>query len=346
MRGLYKKLSIVALAALLVLSITNTALAKTIEPYKYTVRIFAGNHGTVDASYQEITKSAGEELVLDTNWVTPQDGYYVRGFRRAGEDHARGSADWMELEPLAISSITEDRDYVPVYAVKGNTVPYTIRFVEYGTGKELPSDQGRTSVTFEGAEGDRFVVAYEYVPGYRPRYRNVTGTIRNGLIVDLEYIPLETEQTVETTPVVVEGQTTETAPTTTPATPTTTPATPVETTGGTETEGTDNEGTGTETTTTTTPTTTVETTPTNPPTEEILDVDNPLATPTQTDDGTGTDEGAGSETIGDDGSPTTTTNKPSGIRPFLAIILAAGLAALGGLLYFFFKRNQEEDETE
>jgi hypothetical protein len=140
------------------------------------------------------------------------------------------------------------------------------------------------------------------------------------------------------------GTTSTTGTTTTTTTPTTTTTTTTPTT-------TTEEGTGTETTTTPTPTTTVETTPTNPPTEEILDVDNPLAGPGQNDDGkeegTG-DEGDGgdeSEVIGTDENPTTTT-KPAGINPFLAIIAAAGVAALGGLLYFFYKRRQEDEGEE
>lgn len=82
----------------------------------------------------------------------------------------------------------------------------------------------------------------------------------------------------------------------------------------------------------------------NPPeTQEILDVDNPLASPDQGDQG---DEGTGDEGqaatpegIDENENPTTTTK---GVSPIAAIIGAAAAAALGGLGFFFWKRKQDE----
>lgn len=317
---------------------------------QYRVRVYAGKEGKVNGStdYDEVMVDYGGTVRLSDSFaveVTDTSKYYFKGFRLSGKDNRDGLYD-------QITSVTEDMDFVVAYGSRGKMTTYTVRFVENGTGNALQDDQGRSEVTYEGKVGDKPVVAYSYVPGYRPLYNNITGTLKEKAsdnVWNLPYVRVEPETVIVdegTTTTVTEGTTTTTT-TTTPTTPTTTTTTPTTTTTTTPTTTT-NEGTGTETTTTPTPTTTVETTPTNPPTEEILDVDNPLAGPGQGDDGkedgTGDDTGDdGSEVIGTDENPTT-TNKPSGITPFLAIIVAAGVAALGGLLYFFYKRRQEEEE--
>lgn len=317
---------------------------------QYRVRVYAGKEGKVNGStdYDEVMVDYGGTVRLSDSFaveVTDASKYYFKGFRLSGKDNRDGLYD-------QITSVTEDMDFVVAYGSRGKMTTYTVRFVENGTGNALQDDQGRSEVTYEGKVGDKPVVAYSYVPGYRPLYNNITGTLKEKAsdnVWDLPYVRVETETVIVdegTTTTTVEGTTTTTTVNTPTTTTTTTPTTTTTTT-PTATE----EGTGTETTTTPTPTTTVETTPTNPPTEEILDVDNPLAGPGQNDDGkeegTG-DEGDGgdeSEVIGTDENPTTTT-KPAGINPFLAIVAAAGVAALGGLLYFFYKRRQEEEGEE
>ena len=161
------------------------------DDYTYTVRVFAGNHGTVGGgSVMTVGDSYdyGSDARLDTSWVQLEDDskYYVKGFRKSGSDDPKG-------EYMAFN-ITEDTDLVVVYAVRGEMVSYTVSFVEYGTGNPLVSDAGTSSVTFYGKKGDKPVVPYEYITGYRPRYLNVTGTLGDEGTNNwtLEYIPLET----------------------------------------------------------------------------------------------------------------------------------------------------------
>ena len=318
---------------------------------QYRVRVYAGKEGKVNGSsdYAETTVAYGDEIKLSDKFkieVSNQEKYYPKGFRISGKDNRDGLKDSIV--------VTEDMDFVVAYGAIGDMTSYTIRFVDNATGEKLKDSQGKyvPDAVYTGKVGDKPVVAYTYFEGYRPLYRNITGTLKanpDDNVWPLPYVRIEPETVIVdegTTTTVTEGTTTTT---TTPTTTTTT--TPTTTTTTTTPTTTTEEGTGTETTTTPTPTTTVETTPTNPPTEEILDVDNPLAGPGQNDDGkeegTG-DEGDGgdeSEVIGTDENPTTTT-KPAGINPFLAIVAAAGVAALGGLLYFFYKRRQEEEGEE
>ncbi|MDO4890113.1 MAG: hypothetical protein Q3963_02035, partial [Coriobacteriaceae bacterium] len=68
--------------------------------------------------------------------------------------------------------VYEDLDFVVSYGVKGNMVSYTLHFVERGTGRVLADP-----VTYYGNLGDKPVAAFEYVSGYRPLYRNITGTL-------------------------------------------------------------------------------------------------------------------------------------------------------------------------
>lgn len=317
---------VATVAGLMILAVlTLPALAET----TYTVRVFGGNEGVVegqgDKGYAEKTVAAGESIRLSESFpvtINDPDTYYQRGYRKSGKDNLIGAADY-------ISSVTEDMDFVVSYGAKGKRATYTIRFVEYGTGRALTDEQGRTEVTYEGNVGDKPVVAYSYIPGYRPLYNNVTGTLKEGSNVwDLPYAAVEENVTVTD-----EGTTTTTNPTTVTTT--------VTNQGGTATggeaegdEGTtdataqpgDDAGTGTDTAT-------------PPATEEILDMDNPLASGAT---------GAGDELIDDDGSAAGGNAALAFVRvhPLAATITALAAAAIVGLLFFFFKKKRDGEEEE
>ena len=166
------------------------AYADKTDPYDYTVRVFGGNDGTYDGADPYVTTvKAGDAIKLDKNAVSVDDGskYYVKGFRVSGED-SLCSENY---------TVNEDTDFVVAYGVKGKMVSYTVSFVEYGTGRALTADSGVSSVTFYGKVGDKPVVPYEYITGYRPRYRNITGTLGEEGTNNwtLEYISLTTEET-------------------------------------------------------------------------------------------------------------------------------------------------------
>lgn len=303
---------------------------------RYTVRVFGGNRGSVNGTeeYYVLPKSFayGDEVNLD-DYVTidiTDDKYYFKGYRKSGED-------W-----LASSSfiITEDTDFVVAYGVRGDQVSYTISFIEYGTGRALQNDEGQTSVTFYGNKGDKPVVPYEYVPGYRPRYRNITGTLGDEGTNNwtLEYIAVETPTITEVvTETTTTGTTTGTTGTGTAAGTTTgtTEATPGATATG---EGTTTEG---QAQTTQPETTTTETTPevvAAPPTEEIIDVDTPLAGPD------GQPQGQGDQNP--EGSSKKEQKKDALSSVGVKLLIAVVALALALATFFALKRPKVDDGDE
>lgn len=145
------------------------------DPYTYTVRVWAGNHGTVNgmdtvATFTGVGYKTQFKL-SDHFAVEVTDGrYYVKGFRLSGTDNQKPKDGKTNLRDSF--TVTEDTDFVVSYGVRGKMVTYTLHFVESGTNRPLASD-----VVYEGMPGDKPVVAYEYIQGYRPLYRNITKTL-------------------------------------------------------------------------------------------------------------------------------------------------------------------------
>lgn len=177
------------------------------EPY-YRVRVYAGNKGTVNGNdkFAEITKiPAGTEIKLSEKFkAEAKDGYYVKGFREGGTDNLDGvlySSAQDNIEKSASDSIKVDKDmdFVVSYGYKKQMAKLTIKFVDE-KGAAIKDDQGKDSVTFEMAVGDKPVVAYHYCPGYRPQYRTVSGTLKAGEnSMSLPYKKLETSKSSNTT---------------------------------------------------------------------------------------------------------------------------------------------------
>jgi len=296
-------LAALALAAVLVVA-PASAFA-----YDYTVRVWGGNESTTEGIVHQDTVSGGDVYTLSRSWATPKDDkYYVKGFRVAGED---------KLCEMS-KPITEDTDFVVAYGIKGEQVSYTVRYVESGTGNELVgSESGQTSVTYYGNKGDKPVVAYEHIPGYRPLYRNITGTLKDEGQNNwtFEYIAL------------AEGENEEgTTPATTTTTVTTTTGTSTTTGGGTTSTGggTTSTGGGTPAATGATPAAAspaagIPTSPPRPTTAQIQDIDNPLA------------------------SGQNDAKSDSGIPVALIFgISAAVVAGLAALIYFLRRRSKND----
>ncbi|MBR2683157.1 MAG: hypothetical protein IKE22_07830, partial [Atopobiaceae bacterium] len=177
---------LVALLVAVVMASMTAVAAFAKSDYTYTVRIFGGNNGMVKG--QEIytysdTLTEGELVTLNKGWVTVEDGskYYVKGFRESGKDELHAES----------FNVTSDVDLVVAYGVEGDMVTARINFIEYESGNALTADNGQTYMTFTGKVGDRFMLPFEYVTGYRPRYLNVTGVLgESGNEWNLEYIPL------------------------------------------------------------------------------------------------------------------------------------------------------------
>ena len=147
------------------------------EPYKYTVRIFPGDKGTINGSTDPIVK----EVEANYSWTrgdfdclnqaaSKTDRYYVTGMRESGRDNNTNA-----LYKSGNFTVDRDIDLVVSYGIKGSDVPYTINYLEVGSNKVL-----RKAETYYGNDGDKPAVAYLYVEGYVPQYEVVTGTIKAG----------------------------------------------------------------------------------------------------------------------------------------------------------------------
>ena len=176
------------------------------EEYTYQVRVYSGRQGTIDGGEMASYEGADETYRVNFNGSTVtlvgDDGqkasyavenldnskYYVKGLREAGKDNGeiRGSFP-----------IDKDMDYVLAYGMLGDSVDYTIRYVD-ANGNALLDDQ-----TYFGNVGDRPVVAYQYIDGYQPQAYNITRTLTANPeenVLTFTYTPIpEPENTVNTT---------------------------------------------------------------------------------------------------------------------------------------------------
>ena len=187
------------------------------DDYTYTVRVWAGNEGTVNGqqTYAEKTDvKYGEYVTLskDFSVAVTDSKYYHKGFRVGGQDNQKEDGTTNLVNAVRV---TEDMDFVVSYGVKGSQVDYTVNYVEYQTGTVLAP-----SATFQGNIGDKPVVAFEYVEGYRPLYRNITKTLGENAadnVITFEYVKLaagEREDGTTTTSTTVTTTTTTTTGTT------------------------------------------------------------------------------------------------------------------------------------
>ena len=166
----------------------NTAApVSAAEDYTYTLRLFAGAQGTIDASVvQRLTDAGatvdiqggevcvisglhyGEQVVLDIQKGVRLDGaskYYRKGFRISGED-----TNSSRLANPSVT-VTGDTDYVVAYGIRGETVAYTVSYRD-SAGTDL-----YPSAVYYGNVGDKPVVAYQYIEGWQPQAYNLGKTL-------------------------------------------------------------------------------------------------------------------------------------------------------------------------
>ncbi len=209
---LLKRLLGVSLAFGLVLAM---AFPQTAQAYTYTVRIYAGQQGTIVSGNGKIT-GQGEALVFEglsyndridfhNNMVSLKDGskYYIKGIRQSG----KGTEEISETgnsKRTASFTVTKDQDFVVAYGVLTEPVQYTIRY-HNAAGQELAPSE-----TYYGNVGDRPVIAYQYIEGYQPQAYNLTKTLsadpgENVFTFIYTPLPRDTIYTGTTTTVVSEA---------------------------------------------------------------------------------------------------------------------------------------------
>ena len=187
------------------------------DAYSYTLRLYAGAQGTIGPEVVRIVKGSSAQVSIENGEVCVVSGlryddqvifdiqggvalnegskYYRKGFRVSGEDN--GSSR------LATPSVTVkgDADFVVAYGIQGETVAYTVRYVD-GQGNEL-----YPSAMYYGNVGDKPVVAYQYIEGWQPQAYNLGKTLvadASQNVFSFIYTPIPT--VVNTNTVVVPGQ--------------------------------------------------------------------------------------------------------------------------------------------
>ena len=182
-------MAVVLAVTLLILPGLNSMAAETREPYRATIS--AGLQGKfADGSDKKVFQGrfdfAPDNIIVNANEDGTPSKYYVKGIRISGrEDLSYYAATHGEV-------LTEDKDYVVVYGIKGEQVEYTVKYVDKN-GKELaPAD------TFTGNVGDKPVVACKYIAGYAPQAFKLTKTLvsdagegENPNVFKFVYVPSE-----------------------------------------------------------------------------------------------------------------------------------------------------------
>ena len=227
---------------LLVLSLVLVTNSRSVfaadEEYTYTVRLYAGNQGTVTkggvtvSSQSAGISSKGDYLEIsglkygDMVYITPQDTvkvtderYYVRGIRRSGRDNSESESPTFY--------VASDRDYVVAYGIKGDMAAYTVNYQD---------EEGNTlmkSSTYYGNIGERQYVSSRYIEGYQPKSLNMVKTLSANEaenVFTFQYVRVTTEATqtpaeTSTPPTTTNTSSSSTTTTTTNTGTTTTPGT-------------------------------------------------------------------------------------------------------------------------
>ena len=218
------------------------------EAYSYYVFIYSGKEGYFGSPENRVIKEgpfsygtpysvsmASLGLALEN-----EDQYYARGLKIAGHDNDEIGQGMIQSYTFP-DGITEDVSLSVAYGMRGGMVQYTVNYVEADTGEELYPTE-----VFYGMVGDKPVVSYQYVEGYRPNAYNMGKTLvedesRNVFTFTYTRLPegeteiiYETEGESGTTVIVEESEQTELEETVTAGTETTGDT---ETAAGTETTG-------------------------------------------------------------------------------------------------------------
>ena len=187
---------LVTLLVILVLAQVWVVGASAASDYTYTVRVFAGNHGSIDGSAMVVVTESAEygSMVTfdpDARVTLENDKYYIQGIRLSGRDN------YGAIQPRSFP-VTEDADYVVAYGIAGDLVTYTVNYVD-----EAGNALAESSV-YHGNVGEKVVVAFLYIDGYEPQAYNITFTIKDDPMqeYDFVYTAIEVAAPVVPTPAV------------------------------------------------------------------------------------------------------------------------------------------------
>ena len=193
-----KRLLLMLLAVLFLMTalLPITGLAE--ENRKYVVRFFGGNKGSINTgTYYEVLPS-GSVKIPTSNDVTVDEDYYLKGFVESGKDPRKPeSSDPTNPSYVVMSTLLRDIDYMAVYGIRGTEVQYTVQYLQYGTTRKLAADG-----IFYAGVGDRPISSYIYIEGYQPYLRSqktlVADESQNVLFCYYTAIPAATTTTTTT----------------------------------------------------------------------------------------------------------------------------------------------------
>lgn len=167
MKGL-RRVFCTVLSLCLLLAAAFPVLAAEEEGYTYTVRFFSGRQGLFSGSQVMVIDGLhyGDQVSFSQRAISLNDDskYYIRGIRESGKDNNTATQ-------IPSFTVTGDQDYVVAYGILGDATSYTIHYVDEEGGTLAPSE------SYYGNVGDRPVVAYLYLEGYRPQAYNLTQTL-------------------------------------------------------------------------------------------------------------------------------------------------------------------------
>lgn len=160
--------AMLSLCLCVILSIPTFAAG---EEYTYTIRFFSGKQGTFSEGEMMVFTGLhyGDRVNFYRNAIVLNDNskYYIRGIRESGRDNSDSVSD-----QTASVMVTGDRDYVVAYGILGDATSYTIHYEDENGRTLAPSEM------YYGNVGDKPVVAYLYIAGYRPQAYNLTQTLK------------------------------------------------------------------------------------------------------------------------------------------------------------------------
>lgn len=137
--------------------------------YNYTVRIYAGAQGTISGGehVSYLGLNYGDRVNFNLRDVQLKDNskYYVKGIRLAGRDN-----NTIYASPSFL--VETDADYVIAYGLLTDAVAYTVEYVDAAGNELAPSE------IYYGNVGDKPVVAFLYIEGYKPNAYNITRTLQ------------------------------------------------------------------------------------------------------------------------------------------------------------------------
>lgn len=140
------------------------------KEYRYKVKVYAGNQGHFSSGKVWTEKyKPGQRVYISAKklgFKLDNKKYYVRGFRIAGHDNDETSG-YQSLNFRADADVS----YEIAYGIKGAMVRYKVEYVDEDSNKLRKDDE------FLGMPGDKPVVAYRYVEGYRPQAYNMGKTL-------------------------------------------------------------------------------------------------------------------------------------------------------------------------